>query len=176
MRRLLVVVVLYLTTASVAEAGWDEFWARFHLDYQRMNCWPEPFQHADRELVRGPLIAMTNNGWRVQNTLSNHLFTLEENTLTQAGTLKVRWIVTQTPPHRRTVYVLRGLTPEATLARVETVQQEIARMMPEGSRPEVLLTDAIPVGGSGDYFDAVDSMLKQSIPAPRLAPMQTETN
>jgi hypothetical protein len=62
------------------------------------------------------------------------------------------------------------------MARVEAVQQEIGRIMPEGSRPSVVLTDSVPAGGSGDYFDSVDRQLKQSIPAPRLAPLQIPTN
>ena len=155
-------------TASVSQAGWAEFWERVHLDWHRVNAWPEPFLHADRDLVRQPLIAMTDNGWRMQNTLSDHLFDAESSNLTQAGTLKVRWIVTQAPPHRRTVFVLRGATPDATLARVDAVQEAITKLVPQGNRPEVLLTDVIPVGGSGDYFDSVDRQLKDSIPAPRL--------
>lgn len=178
MRQTVVILALFaaLASASVADAGWTEFWSRVRLDWQRNNCWPEPFLHADRELVRGPLIAMTDNGWRAQNTLGNHLFTVEENKLTQAGALKVRWIVTQTPPHRRAVFVLRGETPDGTVARVETVQQEIARILPDGPRPEVLLTDIIPVGGSGEYFDAVNRARQSSIPEPRLPPATPETN
>ena len=44
-----------------------------------------------------------------------------------------------------------------------------------GSRPDVLLTDVIPPGASGDYFDEVDRQLKSSIPAPRLPEMQGTT-
>ncbi|HUG70908.1 MAG TPA: hypothetical protein VMM76_24380 [Pirellulaceae bacterium] len=170
MRRttLALVFAVTLATASVTEAGWNEFWERVHLDWHRMNCWPEPFHHADRDLVRQPLMAMTDSGWRMENTLSDHLFDVEQHTLTQAGALKVRWIVTQAPPHRRTVYVLRGPTPDATLSRVDAVQTAITQLAPQGIRPEVLLTDVIPVGGSGDYFDAVDRALKDSIPPPRL--------
>ncbi|MCA9120495.1 MAG: hypothetical protein H6822_14310 [Planctomycetaceae bacterium] len=160
--------VAAVVNASVAQAGWDEFWARVHLDFHRMNCWPEPFLHADKDLVRQPMLAMTDSGWRMQNTLSDHLFDVETHSLTQAGALKVRWIVTQAPPHRRTVFVLRGATPDATLSRVEAVQEAITQLVPQGARPEVLLTDVIPVGGSGDYFDAVDRALKDSIPPPRL--------
>ena len=76
--------------------------------------------------------------------------------------------MTQAPPHRRTVFVLRGPSPDATLARVDAVQATITQIDPQGGRPEVLLTDVIPIGGSGDYFDAVDRALKDSIPAPRL--------
>lgn len=160
--------VATVVTASVTQAGWTEFWDRVHLDWHRMNCWPEPFLHADKDLVRQPLLAMTDSGWRMENTLSDHLFDAERQTLTQAGALKVRWIVTQAPPHRRTVFVLRGATPEATLARVDAVQEVVTQLAPQGNRPEVLLTDVIPVGGSGDYFDAVDRRLKESIPPPRL--------
>lgn len=170
MRRTTLAIVFAATivTASVAHADWDEFWSRVHLDRHRMNTWPEPFRHADKDLVRQPLLAITDNGWRMQNTLSDHLFDVETNSLTQAGALKVRWIVTQAPPHRRTVFVLRGATPDATLARVDAVQETITQLAPQGSRPEVLLTDVIPVGGSGDYFDSVDRQLKASIPPPRL--------
>lgn len=160
--------VATIVTASMAQAGWTEFWASVHVDWHRMNSWPAPFASADRDLVRQPLLAMVDNGWRMQNTLSEHLFDLETNTLTQAGSLKVRWIVTQAPPHRRTVFVLRGTSPEATLARVDAVQAAITQLAPQGARPEVLLTDVVPVGGSGDYFDAVDRQLKESIPPPRL--------
>jgi len=170
MRRITLALVFVATivTASVVQADWDEFWERVHLDWHRMNSWPEPFVHADRDLIRQPLVAMTDNGWRNQNTLSDHLFDVEKNSLTQAGALKVRWIVTQAPRHRRTVFVLRGATPDATLARVDAVQEAITRLVPQGNRPEVLLTDVIPAGGSGDYFDAVDRALKDSIPSPRL--------
>ncbi len=177
MRRTTLALVFAATVAmaGVTQAGWTEFWEGVHLDWHRMNCWPEPFSHADRDLVRQPLIAMTDNGWRMENTLSDHLFDVEKHTLTQAGALKVRWIVTQAPSHRRTVFVLRGATPDATLARVESVQASITQLAPQGARPEVLLTDVIPVGGSGDYFDAVDRALKDSIPAPRLPEASGQT-
>jgi len=168
-------LVITLCGASILQADWSEFWHRVHLDWHRNNAWPEPFLHADRELVRTPLIAMTDNGWQAQNTLSDHLFDAESQALTQAGKLKVRWIVTQAPPHRRTVFVLRGATSEATAARVEAVQKVIATWTSGEHQPDVLLTDTIPVGGSGDYFDAVDRQLKQSIPPPRLPQIDPTT-
>ena len=178
MRRRLVLAVLMflvLTTATAARAGWGDFWHRVGVDWHRMNCWPEPFQNADRELVVQPLIAMTDAGWRLQNTLSDHFFDAESHALTQAGRLKVRWIATQTPLHRRTVFVLRGELASATAARVDSVQRYLDVISPEGPRPEVFLTDIVPPGGSGDYFDAVDKQMKSSIPAPRLPEMQDNT-
>lgn len=165
---------LLLTWLAIVAAGAGTaraemgFWDRMRLDFHRMNCWPEPFQPADRDLVRSPLIIMTDNGWRLQNTLSDYFFTGERQELTQAGFLHVRWIVTQAPPHRRTVFVLRGPSAEATAARVEAVHLALNQLAPEGNRPQVLLTDVAPPGGSGEYFDAVDRQLRQSIPSPRL--------
>jgi hypothetical protein len=105
--------------------------------------------------------------------LSDHFFTTEDQAINQAGELKLRWIVTQAPLNRRTVFVLRAANPEFTALRVASVQRAIDRIVIDGARPEVLITDVIPPGASGDYFDQVDRQLKQSIPAPRLPEMES---
>ncbi|MFV1964593.1 MAG: hypothetical protein ACC628_04165 [Pirellulaceae bacterium] len=178
MRRLAVIlaVSLVVSVSSVAQADWGEFWYRVHMDLRRMTCWPEPFANVDRQVTMQPLMAMTDAGWQRQNTLSDHFFDPEKQVLSRAGEMKVRWIATQAPMHRRTVFVLRDLKAEATLARVETVKNYLNRLIPEGPRPDVLLTDTIPPGASGDYFDQVDRQLKSSIPAPRLPEMQSMTD
>lgn len=156
-----------------AGASGGDFVHNAKTDFWRNNCWPLPFQSTDRELARAPLIAMVASGWRLHNTLSDHFFLAEDQTINQAGELKLRWIITQAPPHRRTVYVLRGQNPEATAARVAEVQRVIDKIAHDGPRPDVLLTSIIPPGASGDYFDQVDRQMKQSIPAPRLPPMES---
>lgn len=173
MRRITFVIASLCVAAvsQLAQAGWAEFWARTEVDFRRNNCWPQPFQMQDRELIRAPLICMTAAGWRQNNTLSDHFFGIEDQALNQAGEIKIRWIVTQAPPHRRTVFVLRGQNAEATAARVSAVQHAIEKFVPEGHRPEVLLTDVVPPGASGDYFYQVDVQFKQSIPPPRLPAM-----
>jgi hypothetical protein len=148
---------------------------RWQVDFHRNNCWPHPFLTQDRELVRAPLIAMVAAGWRLNNTLSDHFFANEDQSLNQAGEIKLRWIATQAPPHRRVVFVLRGASAEATEARVEAVERALDKLYIEGDRPPVFVTNVVPPGASGDYFDAVDRQLKQSIPAPRLPEMQTMT-
>jgi hypothetical protein len=160
-----------LGMCSQAQAG--GFWARFHADFHRNNCWPQPFQATDRELTRAPIVAMTSAGWRLHNTLSDHFFNAEDQGINQAGEIKLRWIVTQAPTNRRTVFVLRGSSPEATAGRVATVQRAIDRLVVDGPRPEVLITDIVPPGASGDYFDQVQRQLQQSIPAPRLPEMES---
>jgi hypothetical protein len=154
----------------------QEYRHRWQQDFWRNNCWPQPFQTTDRELTRAPLIVMTAAGWRQNNTLSDHFFNTEDQSINQAGELKLRWIVTQAPPHRRTVFVLRGHSQEATNARVAAVHRAVEKFVLDGPRPDVLITTVIPPGASGDYFDQVDRQLKQSIPAPRLPDMQATSS
>jgi hypothetical protein len=170
MRRLVVVLTVLCSSTVAFQANAGEFWDRMSLDFHRMNCWPEPFVHSDRELVRGPLIAMTNSGWQLQNTLSHHFFEADTHELTRAGRLRLQWIVTQAPAHRRTVFVLRSLQPHATDKRLASVQENMNGLTPNMPGPEVLVSDTTPPGGSGDYFDNVDRQLKSSVPIPRLPP------
>ena len=44
----------------------------------------------------------------------------------------------------------------------------IARSIPSGPLPPVVVTDKVPLAGSGDYFDQIDQAAKTSIPVPRL--------
>ena len=76
------------------------------------RCWPEPFSAADREATIAPFGQMVANGWRRQNLISDYHFNDEDTQLTVAGEQKVRYILTQKPPSRRTIFVQQGLTPE----------------------------------------------------------------
>ena len=153
---------------SVTQAGWPEFWHRVHIDYRRSVCWPEPFSYADRSLARSPFAQMVDNGWRMENTLNDHLFALESNQLNRAGELKVHWIATQAPAARRTVYVLRGATEEVTNIRIQSVNNYIATLSLRSGPPAVMQTEIVPYGGSGEYIDQIDRRLRESIPDPRL--------
>lgn len=157
----------FFTPASAGDA-WHEFWHRTKVDFHRNNAWPEPFQSADRAAQREPFCIMVNNGWKMQNTIGTFLFNPETNELNRAGELKVKWVVTQSPIHRRAVFVLVGDTPQDTQARVESVQRYISRLFPEGQLPPVMLTHTEPDGASGEYFDSINRAMLQSIPAPRL--------
>jgi hypothetical protein len=167
---MLLAFAMTFTTVNLAQADWAEFWQRVKVDWHRMNAWPEPFRFADREVTISPLIAMTNAGWRTQNTLSDYLFDVETHELTQAGRLKLRWIATQTPLHRRTIHVLRSFEPGATNLRVQSVEQYLDKIVLSSARPDVILTSKVPVGGSGEYLENIDRQLKTSVPPPRLAP------
>ena len=170
MRRLLTVCGLAATLAftSAAQADWYSFKYRNKVDFHRNNAWPEPFQSADRSLTRDYWTIQVNNGWRLQNTVGNLFYEEGSNDLTRAGELKIKQIVTQNPSHRRTVFVLMSDTQAVTAKRVEAVQRAVSKFVPEGPLPQILLTDVDVDGGSGEYFDRIDSAYRQSIPAPRL--------
>lgn len=177
MRRLLATGALFIgvACASHAQAGWHEFWHRTKVDFHRNNAWPEPFQSADRAAVREPFCIMVNNGWRMQNTIGTFLFD-DTHQLNRAGEIKLRWILTQAPIHRRAVFVLQADTPQETAARVESVQHAISRMIPHGPLPPVMLTDTEPDGGSGEYYDAINRALQSSLPTPRLPASDASSN
>jgi hypothetical protein len=170
-RELVVGVSLSLGLCSSALAGWNEFWHQVGVDYRRNTEWPYPFRCADQMAVRQPLAMMVDNGWRRENTLGAELFAADTNQLTIAGLHKVKWAVTQAPVHRRTVWVLRGETEEATAARIDSVQQAIAKIIHQGPLPEVLVADSPPAGISGDYLNAIDRAMRTTVAPPRLPAM-----
>ena len=170
MRRMLIISgfgAALLLTAS-ANADWHEFWHRVGVDFHRNNSWPEPFVSADRQVTREYFRLMVNNGWRMENTVGTWFFDDTTNTLNQAGEIKLRHIVTENPVHRRTVFVLMGHTPDVTAKRVESVQRAVAKILPEGPVPQILLTDVDLEGGTGEYYANINSAYLKSIPAPRL--------
>jgi hypothetical protein len=181
MQRLLVVFGLALTITLQAgtaradmhnmKAKWHAFWDRVHVDWHRNNAWPEPFNHIDERATRTPLAIMADNGWKLQNTISHQLFDPESQELTRAGELKVRWILTQMPMHRRSVFVLRGESPEVTETRVNSVEKLAESLLGEPGLAMISVTDIVPRGGSGDYFERVNRGYENSVPAPRLPDM-----
>ena len=163
-------ICLALASApAIGADAWENFWHRVHVDFCRMNSYPEPFQTADRAAAREPWCIQTDNGWKMQNTIGTFLFDRETQRLNQAGELLVKWIVTQAPQHRRAVFVLRGETPEATTARSESVQAAVAKYANEcGCVCPVLLTCVEPTGWPASYIDSITQQFNATIPAPRL--------
>jgi hypothetical protein len=169
MRRLHLVALSSLalvSSVSALQAG--DFWTRFKADWHRNNAWPQPFIAADRAAVCEYFAIQTNNGWRLQNTIGDAYFDPATQELTLAGQHKVKWIVTQAPTHRRAVFVLANESQEITQLRLASVENAVARFKLHGPPCDVLLTDRDVMGGSGEYYDAVDRALKSSVPPPRL--------
>ena len=104
-------------------------------DTKRRNCWPEPFVNADRVAARAPFATMVANGWRRQNMLGEAHFDAATGQLTEAGQLKVRWILTVAPQQHRIIYVHGAKTEEETAARLVVVQQVAGQIAPNNMPP-----------------------------------------
>lgn len=149
------------------------FWDSVVIDFQRNNCWPEPFVRPDRLSVRAPFVLMVNNGWRRQNMLADYHFEEGTNNLNEAGKLKIRWIMTEAPRHHRTIYVRRADTPETTAERLALVEQSAAQYVREGEHPMVLETTLDASGWPATRVDMIDRRWLDSTPDPRLPATQT---
>jgi hypothetical protein len=158
-----------LLTAAPAEAQWFEsFKQKVKIDYKRNKYWPEPFIWADRKAVIAPFSQMVANGWRRQNLLSDYHFNDTETQLNVAGEAKVRYILTQMPPSRRTIFVQRGLTGEETASRVNLVHHAALGIVPMGVMPNIAESDLPNDGWPADDIDAVARKFNATRPAPRL--------
>ena len=152
---------------TTIKTKWNAYWDRVHLDWHRNNAWPEPFSSTDKAAQRAPFPAMVDRGWQLQNTIPDQLFQTETQELTHAGELKVKWIVTQMPARRRSVFVMRGSTPEITELRLKSVSKIIAEIG-NGTGAMVAVTDIIPRDGSASAYERTLTSFDSSQPAPQL--------
>ena len=134
-------IVAGVAAPALAENWLCEFFEGVVRDTKRRQCWPKPFNCPDREAVRAPFAVMVANGWQRQNMLADFHFEPGTTRLTEAGRLKVRSILFDSPEQHRTVFVRRADTPEETAARIESVQQLVVTMAPPGQAPSVMPTD-----------------------------------
>ncbi len=172
MSRFVCVVAFWLVGAACAlpaNADWIGQFAHYLArETKRRNCWPKPFVCADRRTVREPFAVMIDNGWRFQNMLGDHYFADETGGLTEAGRLKVHWIMTQAPLQHRSIHVYKAHTAEMTAARVESVRLLAAQFAPEGQAPSIMTSDIPPSGWPAARVEAIESAFSGSAPEPRL--------
>ena len=164
-----------MVPAGSASADWHSFWERVKIDTHRNNCWPMPFQKADRQAVCQTLSIQLANGWRRQNSLSDYYFDDETQVLNVSGRRKLYSILATTPPQHRTIYVVESINKEAherRLASIESVAQE----MFGGTSPEIVPVSIEPRSWPADYIDRINRGMQSSIPTPRLPAFQTTTN
>jgi hypothetical protein len=161
-------VVATTATSASAEWKWNHFWHGLHVGFHRNNAWPDPFNEVDAAQVIAPFEIMKANGWRMHNTIGHELFRGGDGALLASGHRRVRWIATQSPESRRTVYVLRGETQAETAARVASVQSTLDKIAMEGPLPEVLVTDVEPPAASGEWATKINREWIEHLTAPRL--------
>jgi hypothetical protein len=172
-RPLLFSWTILLIAAPAMAQGFHNFWDRYCIEYKRNQYWPEPFIWADRKAAIAPFGQMVANGWRRQNLISDYHFNDADTQLNVAGEAKVRYILTQMMPSRRTIFVQRGLTPEQTANRVRLVYNTAMNMMPPGSMPDVQESDLPNDGWPADDVDAVARRFNATRPNPRLQNVQS---
>jgi hypothetical protein len=162
------IALLLLSSTGIVNAGWPAgAWYDWKTTWHRNNMWPEPFVAPDRDKVYNTMSVFVNRGWERQCLMGEQHFS-EDKKLSSAGMLKVRYILTQTPADRRTIYIERGASEDATKARVDMVQQAVAEMTLQGPMPEVLVSNLQNEGTSAEYLDAVNRGYYKSMPVPRL--------
>ena len=111
---------------------------------------------------------MVNNGWRRQNLLGDYHFNEDTNELTQAGKLKVNWVLSQAPPQRRSIYVQRGSNIEETGSRVAAVHEFTSNMSPSVGAVDVNDTHIVAEGHSAGAVDHLFIGFQANQPPPVL--------
>ena len=154
--RLIVFAIVTLTTIPSSR------------DTKRRNCWPAPFDCPDRQTVRAPFVIMVHNGWRKQNMLSDFHFESTTGQLTEAGKLKIRWIILEAPVQHREIYVHIGQTPEETQTRLAAVTAQAATLVPQNEIPPIMQTSISDTGAPADRVDLIERKYQSSMPSPRL--------
>jgi hypothetical protein len=168
--------LLLLAAAPSAHAVWLDDTAHYiRRGYHRNEVWPWPFVCPDRVAVREPFCMMIDNGWRRQNLLGPHHFQPETNKLTVAGELRVRWIMTQAPPNRRSIFVERSLEPEITAERIAVARDYAAQVALEGQVPQVFDTHLQSEGRPASVVDGTNVRFYESLPPPMLPPTTLTT-
>lgn len=159
------VAVALVILPAQAEA---ELFKRVKRDFNRNNCWPAPFLAPDRMAVRAPFAVMINNGWRTQNTLSDEHFDAETGLLNEAGELKVRDILSYSPPEHRTVFVLQARYDDMTAARNRSVSELLSRINGFSEGPAIAGTNIRPRGWPAENVSAIGTRFNATAPDPRL--------
>ncbi len=136
--------------------------------YRRNVAWPYPYICPDRFAVRDPFETMIRNGWRRQNLMGAHFFNQENQQLTMAGELHVRWIMTQAPPEYRQVFIERSIDPAITAERIAATRQYATRVSLDGQTPEVFETNMIADGRPAAIVDVTNTKFLENMPVPVL--------
>jgi hypothetical protein len=163
-------VLISLICASQASADLcTSFFNSIATDVKRRQCWPAPFMANDRVAARLPFAMMAANGWRRQNMLGEFHFEPGTGQLTEAGRLKVRWILTAGPEQHRAIYVHLADNNQEMVARMTAVQQYASQVTPM-NLPSIAATSIPDDGWSANEVDIIQRKYLSSQPSPRLPP------
>ena len=141
-----------------------------HLEQGRAenNLWPQQYVGADRVRAKAPFDAMVRNGWRRQNLLGHHHFNEDSTQLTQAGKLRVQWILTQPPQEFRQVFIERSLIEGITETRIATINDFASQVLRDGGVADVTETHIVSDGRPATMVDFVNTTFRENMPIPAL--------
>jgi uncharacterized membrane protein YgcG len=140
---------------------------QYVVGFQRVNKWPQPWVCPDRQSVRAPMAIMAANGWRRQNMLTDFHFT-DNNEVTEAGELLVRWILTEAPQARRVIYVHCAMTGQDTATRMAAVAKAAQKVCPGQPIPPILETNISDAGWPAREVEIISRRFDATMPDPRL--------
>lgn len=154
----------------------EDLLCRMHQSFERNRWWPQPFTEMDRSAVKNAFCINADHGYRKQNTLVDPLFDAETQQLNAAGEAYVKMIVVRSQVSRRDIWVVRGPSEEATVARIDSVQQAVAKLAPRGAMPSVTISDRVPALMQGSTIDAFRRQYDSSTPPPRIPAMESSSS
>lgn len=165
-------MMLAAPTPPAAAQGIKAFFHRVADDTRRNNAWPDCFVPQDRFAATAPLELMVKTGWIGQNLISEQHFHEETGNLTQAGKLKIEWILTEAPSTHRTIYVRQAPKPEETQRRREAVQGWANEIVGPEGRIEIEVVRMSPPGWPAEMVDSLERKYMETLPAPRLPKLE----
>ncbi|TWT95981.1 hypothetical protein Pla108_30590 [Botrimarina colliarenosi] len=168
MKRTLLAVAA-LAAAVPADAFWlGEFYCYLEQRRAEQNAWPAQYVEQDRRNAAAPFDIMIENGWRRQNLLGSHHFNEDCTQLTQAGRLRVQWILTQAPPEHRQPFIERSLDEQTTQNRIATVNDFAMQVVRDGSSITAQETHLTSDGRPAVTVDFVNTQFRENMPTPTL--------
>lgn len=167
MKRILLTAAA-LAVVAPAQAFWfGDMYCYLETRRKENNRWPEQFVEPDRRAAAAPFEIMVRNGWRRQNLLGGHHFSDDGTQLTQAGKLRVQWILTQNPAQYRQVFVERAVNEGTNEARLATVN-DFATQFEDGSLDSAQQTHIVSDGRPAVTVDFVNTKFRENMPIPTL--------
>lgn len=176
---LITVTTIFLGVSCCQESRGQGIRAFVHsigVDAARNGCWPDAFVPTDRTNARLPFVLMVQNGWKRQNLISDHYFQEDGKTLTDAGKRQIKWILTQAPPHHRTIFVKEGDDADITAARLKAVSETAVKVVGPHQKVDIQITNIDPPGWPAEYVDSVERAYLKTMPDPRLPARSTEAD
>jgi hypothetical protein len=147
----------------------------YHESYHENSIWPRQYMAPARRGICQSFDLMVSNGWRRNNLLGKYDFAPNGEGLSEAGRLRVEWILTNAPPQRRTIFVQRGGDAQQTAERVEAVQLLASSVNPGAAQVDIQETYMLDEGRPAATVDAVFTGFSANQPVPML-PSSTATS